>query len=73
MKWETHVIQSDVINAFCMPGGKMVIYTGIIDILRLTDDEIAVIMGHEISHALHDHSYQRVKSQLATNLGISAI
>jgi Peptidase family M48 len=73
MKWEIHVIQSDIINAFCMPGGKIAIYTGIIEKLKLTDDEIAIIIWHEISHALQDHSLKRIQSELKTNIGISAI
>ena len=72
MKWDIHVIASETINAFCLPGGKMAIYTGIIDQLKLTDDEIAVIMGHEITHALEDHGYKRLKENLALR-GITAI
>lgn len=72
MKWEIHVIASNTVNAFCLPGGKMAIYTGIIDKLSLTDDEIAVIMGHEITHALEDHGYKRLKESLALR-GITAI
>ena len=51
----------------------MAIYTGIIDRLRLSDDEIAVIMGHEISHALRDHGYKRMRSQLATGTLIALV
>jgi predicted Zn-dependent protease len=73
-EWSVAIVDDpEVVNAWCMAGGRMAVYTGLFDKLNLTDDEFAQIMGHEISHALANHTAERMSRAMATTIGVVAI
>ena len=72
LSWEFNVVESKQVNAFCMPGGKIVVYTGLLNLVgnaSHSDDELAAVMGHELSHALAKHANERISSQLLLQAG----
>jgi len=70
-QWEYHLVKDDQVNAWCLPGGKIVVYTGILPVTK-NEDALATVMGHEVAHALLNHGRQRVSVAFLENLGLAA-
>ena len=70
--WEFNVVDDPTVNAFCMPGGKVVVYTGILKVTQ-NEDALAVVMGHEIAHALANHGNERMSQGLVAQLGLTSL
>jgi predicted Zn-dependent protease len=71
--WEVMLVRTPTVNALCMPGGKIAVFTGIIDKLNLTDDELAIVLGHEMAHALREHARARAAKVTLTNVGTMVV
>ncbi|MBR5727751.1 MAG: M48 family metallopeptidase [Muribaculaceae bacterium] len=70
--WEFNLVKSDEMNAWCMPGGKIVVYEGLMKIVN-SDDDLAVVLGHEVAHAVAKHSNERMSQQVAAQAGAQVL
>ena len=71
-QWEFNLVKNDEVNAFCMPGGKIVVYEGLMKLVS-SDDELAVVLGHEVAHAVAKHSNERMSQQVLAQYGAQAV